>query len=49
VSDRPALAYVTPRRARARSSGVTEWDIFTRQKWDIYIRHRHLLPTSCFL
>ena len=41
MSDRPALAYVTPRRARTRSSGVTEWDIVDRQKWDIYIRHRH--------
>lgn len=43
MSDRPALAYVTSRLARARSSGVTEWDIFTRQKWDIYIRHRQAL------
>jgi hypothetical protein len=39
LSDRPGLAYVTPRLARALwSLGVAEWDIFTRQKWDIYIR-----------
>jgi hypothetical protein len=39
VSDRPGFAYLMPRLARARwSLALAEWDIFARQKWDIYNR-----------
>ena len=38
MSDRPGIAYLMARRARARLPGPAEWDIFVRQKWDIYSR-----------